>query len=138
MPDEGESPWYAGGAPASHMTPPALPAREAAKAKLLLFPREWYIPPTAHPPAYEWAFDDVNPPVHAWAALRIFEHDAATTGTPDHDFLARVFHKLLINFSWWVNRKDVRGDNLFEGGFLGLDNIGLFDRSQPLPSGHIL
>src|ERR1700721_2116687 len=85
-------------------------------------------------PAYEWSFNDANPPVHAWAALRVFEID----GGHDYDFLERVFHKLLINFTWWVNRKDTEGNNVFEGGFLGLDNIGLFDRSQPLPVNGVL
>jgi hypothetical protein len=94
--------------------------------------------PNGQLPAYEWAFDDVNPPVHAWAAWRVFKISAVRQGERDWDFLERVFHKLLMNFSWWVNRKDVEGNNLFEGGFLGLDNIGLFDRSRPLPSGHVL
>jgi hypothetical protein len=138
MPDEWEYPWYAAWDLAFHMIPLTLVDPEAAKAQLLLFTREWFMHPNGQLPAYEWAFDDVNPPVHAWAALRVFEHDAAATGVADHEFLERIFHKLLINFSWWVNRKDVRGDNLFEGGFLGLDNIGLFDRSRPLPSGQVL
>jgi hypothetical protein len=109
-----------------------------AKDQLLLFCREWYMHPNGQLPAYEWAFDDVNPPVHAWAAWRVFKIDAIQRGERDWEFLERIFHKLLMNFSWWVNRKDAEGNNLFEGGFLGLDNIGLFDRSRPLPSGHTL
>src|SRR5438067_6374677 len=96
--------------------------------------REWYMHPNGQIPAYEWSFGDVNPPVHAWAALRVFEID----GARDHAFLARVFHKLLLNFTWWVNRKDADGRNVFEGGFLGLDNIGPIDRSAMLPvAGHL-
>ena len=91
--------------------------------------------PNGQLPAYEWAFGDVNPPVHAWAAWRVYEMDRALTGMPDHAFLERVFHKLLLNFTWWVNRKDADGRNVFQGGFLGLDNIGVFDRSAPLPTG---
>jgi hypothetical protein len=95
--------------------------------------REWYMHPNGQLPAYEWAFGDVNPPVHAWAALRVFAIDAAASGQPDVVFLERIFHKLLLNFTWWVNRKDASGDNVFEGGFLGMDNIGPIDRSAPLP-----
>ncbi|HVN51578.1 MAG TPA: hypothetical protein VMT43_09105, partial [Acidimicrobiales bacterium] len=102
--------------------------------QLLLLLREWYSHPNGQIPAYEWEFSDANPPVHAWAAVRVFQID----GSWDHDFLARVFHKLLLNFSWWVNRKDVQGNNLFEGGFLGLDNIGPFNRSEPLPVAGVL
>jgi len=104
----------------------------------MLFCREWYMHPNGQLPAYEWSFDDVNPPVHAWAAWRVFKIDAIQNGEKDWEFLERIFHKLLMNFSWWVNRKDAEGNNLFEGGFLGLDNIGLLDRSRPLPSGHTL
>ena len=103
-----------------------------------LFLREWYMHPNGQIPAYEWAFSDVNPPVHAWACWRVFKIDARLKGKPDHDFLESVFHKLLMNFTWWVNRKDSEGANIFEGGFLGLDNIGVFDRSAPLPSGWVL
>src|SRR6185436_16813978 len=105
-----------------------------AKDQLVLLLREWYSHPGGQLPAYEWAFGDVNPPVHAWAALRVF----AIYGRRDVDFLARVFHKLLINFTWWVNRKDSQDDNVFEGGFLGLDNIGPIDRSAALPVAGVL
>jgi Mannosylglycerate hydrolase MGH1-like glycoside hydrolase domain len=100
--------------------------------------REWYMHPSGQVPAYEWAFDDVNPPVFAWAAWRVYQVDARERGTPDRDFLERVFHKLMMTFTWWVNRKDRAGRNVFQGGFLGLDNIGLFDRSRPLPTGGYL
>jgi hypothetical protein len=138
MPDEWEYPWYAAWDLAFHMIPIALVDPDFAKDQLLLFCREWYMHPNGQLPAYEWAFDDVNPPVHAWAAWRVFKIDAIQQGKKDFEFLERIFHKLLMNFSWWVNRKDSEGNNLFEGGFLGLDNIGLFDRSRPLPSGHTL
>jgi Mannosylglycerate hydrolase MGH1-like glycoside hydrolase domain len=105
-----------------------------AKEQLILFLREWYMHPNGQLPAYEFAFGDVNPPVHAWAAWRVYKMTGAR-GHRDRNFLARVFHKLLLNFTWWVNRKDSEGDNIFGGGFLGLDNIGVFDRSQPLPTG---
>ena len=94
--------------------------------------------PNGADPAYEWAFGDVNPPVHAWASWRVFKIDAARSGKPDYDFLEQVFHRLLMNFTWWVNRKDTEGNNIFEGGFLGLDNIGIFDRSSKLPGGGTL
>ena len=97
--------------------------------------REWYMHPNGQLPAYEWAFSDVNPPVQAWAACRIYKIERRMKGKGDRNFLERVFHKLLINFTWWVNRKDPDGMNVFQGGFLGLDNIGVFDRSQPLPTG---
>jgi hypothetical protein len=100
--------------------------------------REWYMHPNGQIPAYEWAFDDVNPPVHAWAAWRVYQIDRELTGSPDRGFLERVFHKLLLNFTWWVNRKDPNGLNVFQGGFLGLDNIGVFDRSSTLPTGENL
>jgi len=100
--------------------------------------REWYMHPNGQLPAYEWAFSDVNPPVHAWAALRVYKIEKRLTGNADRDFLERIFHKLLLNFTWWVNRKDSEGRNIFQGGFLGLDNIGVFDRNTPLPTGELL
>ena len=135
MPDKWEYPWYAGWDLAFHMIPFALIDPEYAKDQLQLFLREWYMHPNGQLPAYEWAFDDVNPPVHAWAAWRVFTIDRKLQGKPDWGFLERVFHKLLLNFTWWVNRKDQAGNNIFEGGFLGLDNIVVFDRSKPLPTG---
>ena len=134
VPDKWEFPWYAAWDLAFHAVVLAHIDPAAAKHQLLLLSREWYMHPSGKLPAYEWAFGDVNPPVHAWAALKVFRIDGST----DFDFLARAFHKLLINFTWWVNRKDALGDNIFEGGFLGLDNIGLFDRSATLPSGELL
>ena len=109
-----------------------------AKDQLILFLREWYMHPNGQLPAYEWAFSDVNPPVHAWSCLQVYKMDKAKTGKADIQFLERVFQKLLINFTWWVNRKDHKGNNVFEGGFLGLDNIGVFDRSNTIPGGGIL
>jgi len=109
-----------------------------AKDQLVLLGREWYLHPNAQLPAYEWAFGDVNPPVHAWACWRVFQIDKKLTCKPDYGFLETVFHKLLMNFTWWVNRKDSEGKNIFEGGFLGLDNIGVFDRSRPLPGGGVI
>jgi hypothetical protein len=135
MPDEWEYPWYAAWDLAFHTVPLAFVDPDFAKEQLILLCREWYMHPDGQLPAYEWKFGDVNPPVHAWAAWRVYKIDARASGTPDREFLARVFHKLLLNFAWWVNRKDAGGSNVFEGGFLGLDNIGLFDRSAPLPSG---
>jgi hypothetical protein len=135
MPDEWEYPWYAAWDLAFHMIPMAFVDAHFAKEQLLLFCREWFMHPNGQLPAYEWAFGDVNPPVHAWAAWRVYKIDAKNTGVKDYEFLERVFHKLLINFSWWVNRKDAGGSNVFDGGFLGLDNIGVFDRSAPLPTG---
>ena len=135
MPDEWEYPWYAAWDLAFHTVPLALVDPEFAKEQLLLFCREWFMHPNGQLPAYEWAFDDVNPPVHAWAAWRVYKIDAAATGHKDRAFLERVFHKLLLNFSWWVNRKDARDRNVFQGGFLGLDNVGLFDRNLVLPDG---
>jgi hypothetical protein len=129
MPDPWEYPWYAAWDLAFHCVPLARLDATFAKNQLLLLLREWYMHPSGQLPAYEWAFGDVNPPVHAWAALRVFEID----GSRDFDFLARVFHKLLLNFTWWVNCKDSEGNNVFEGGFLGLDNIGPIDRSAALP-----
>jgi hypothetical protein len=131
--DTWEYPWYATWDLAFQCVAIAHVDAEFAKDQLLLMCREWYMHPNGQLPAYEWAFGDVNPPVHAWAALRVFAIDAAASGTPDYVFLERVFHKLLLNFTWWVNRKDASGDNVFEGGFLGMDNISLLDRSAPLP-----
>ena len=133
MPDKWEYPWYAAWDLAFHCVALARVDPEFAKAQLVLLCREWFMHPNGQLPAYEWAFGDVNPPVHAWAALRVFEID----GSKDRDFLERIFHKLLLNFTWWVNRKDSEGNNVFQGGFLGLDNIGPFDRSNLPVEGHI-
>ncbi len=138
MPDPWEYPWYAAWDLAFHCIPLALVDSEFAKEQLILMLREWYTHPNGQIPAYEWAFGDVNPPVHAWAAMRVYQIEKKRCGTGDRKFLARIFQKLLINFTWWVNRKDAEGKNVFEGGFLGLDNIGVFDRSQPLPTGGLL
>ncbi len=138
MPDSWEYPWYAAWDLAFHAVAFAELDPQFAKDQLVLLTREWYAHPNGQLPAYEWAFGDVNPPVHAWAALRVYRRDAELTGTPDRPFLERVFHKLMLNFAWWVNRKDPDGRNVFQGGFLGLDNIGLFDRSKPLPTGGTL
>jgi hypothetical protein len=136
MPDKWEYPWYAAWDLAFHMIPLALLDPEFAKAQLILFLREWYLHPNGQIPAYEWNFSDVNPPVHAWAAWRVYKIDRRLRGGKgDRPFLEKVFHKLLLNFTWWVNRKDAEGNNVFQGGFLGLDNIGVFDRSAPLPGG---
>ena len=135
MPDKWEYPWFAAWDTAFHMIPFAMIDPEYAKKQLLLFTREWYMHPNGQLPAYEWNFNDVNPPVHAWAALRVFNIEKKMYGNADYDFLERVFQKLLLNFTWWVNRKDADGRNIFEGGFLGMDNIGVFDRSSELPIG---
>ncbi|HET7218096.1 MAG TPA: hypothetical protein VFJ02_08605 [Vicinamibacterales bacterium] len=135
MPDKWEYPWYAAWDLGFHCVPLALVDSEFAKEQLTLLLREWYMHPNGQLPAYEWAFGDVNPPVHAWAAWRVYKIEKKRTGKGDLQFLARIFHKLLLNFTWWVNRKDVEGMNVFQGGFLGLDNIGVFDRSAPLPTG---
>jgi hypothetical protein len=135
MPDTWEYPWYAAWDLAFHCVALAQIDPEFAKGQLVLLTREWYMHPNGQLPAYEWAFGDVNPPVHARAALKVFEMDRDRTGRPDYAFLERVFHKLMLNFNWWVNRKDVEGKNVFQGGFLGLDNIGVFDRSAVLPTG---
>jgi hypothetical protein len=135
MPDKWEYPWYASWDLAFHAIAAALVDPAFAKAQLLLLTREWYMHPSGQLPAYEWALGDANPPIHAFAALRVYRMDAALTGTADRGFLERIFHKLMINFTWWVNRKDTEGRNLFQGGFLGLDNIGVFDRSAPIPGG---
>jgi hypothetical protein len=135
MPDKWEYPWYAAWDLAFHCIPFAMIDPQFAKDQLVLLTREWYMHPNGQLPAYEWAFGDVNPPVHAWATWKVYQMDSEKTGKRDLAFLERVFHKLLLNFTWWVNRKDTEGRNIFQGGFLGLDNIGVFDRSAPLPTG---
>jgi len=135
MPDKWEYPWYAAWDLAFHCLPLALVDSQFAKDQLLLITREWYMHPNGQLPAYEWALGDVNPPVHAWATWRVYKIEHKRRGKPDRAFLERVFHKLLLNFTWWVNRKDAQGHNVFQGGFLGLDNVGVFDRSAPLPGG---
>ena len=135
MPDKWEYPWYAAWDLAFHCVALAVVDPDFAKEQLTLLLREWYMHPNGQLPAYEWALGDVNPPVHAWAAWRVYKIEQKRRGTGDVRFLERVFHKLLLNFTWWVNRKDAEGMNVFQGGFLGLDNIGLFDRSAPLPTG---
>jgi hypothetical protein len=134
MPDKWEYPWFAAWDLAFHMIPFARIDPHFAKEQLLLLLREWYMHPNGQIPAYEFAFSDVNPPVHAWACWRVYKM-TGPKGQRDRLFLERAFHKLLLNFTWWVNRKDPDGRNLFAGGFLGLDNIGVFDRSRPLPTG---
>ena len=139
MPDTWEYPWYAAWDLAFHAVTLALVDPTFAKRQLVTLTREWYMHPSGQIPAYEWAFGDVNPPVHAWAAYRIFQIEHKMYGTADYLFLERVFQKLLLNFTWWVNREDPLGQNVFLGGFLGLDNVGVFDRSAPLPTGgHIV
>jgi hypothetical protein len=135
MPDKWEYPWFAAWDLAFHTIPLALLDPGFAKAQLDVITREWYMHPNGQLPAYEWAFGDVNPPVHAWATWRVYKIEQKMNGKGDRQFLERVFQKLLLNFTWWVNRKDFHGNNVFEGGFLGLDNIGVFDRSAPLPTG---
>ncbi len=135
MPDKWEYPWYAAWDLAFHCIALALVDSDFAKEQLLLMTREWYMHPNGQLPAYEWAFGDVNPPVHAWAAWRVYKVEMKRRGAGDRRFLERIFQKLLLNFTWWVNRKDTEGRNVFQGGFLGLDNIGVFDRSAPLPTG---
>ncbi len=135
MSDKWEYPWYAAWDLAFHTIPLALVDSEFAKSQLILFLREWYMHPNGQIPAYEWALGDANPPVQAWAAWRVYKIDRRIRGVADREFLEKVFHKLLLNFTWWVNRKDPSGRNVFQGGFLGLDNIGVFDRSAPLPTG---
>ncbi|KAI6244991.1 hypothetical protein HI914_06877 [Erysiphe necator] len=138
MPDSWEYPFFAAWDSAFHCIPLAMIDPEFAKKQLDLFTREWYMHPNGQLPAYEWNFGDVNPPVHAWATFRTFKIERKIYGRQDLDFLERVFQKLLLNFTWWVNRKDFDGKNVFEGGFLGLDNIGIFNRSEPLPTGGVL
>jgi len=135
MPDKWEYPWFAAWDLAFHALPLAMVDPDFAKEQLELILRERYVHPNGQIPAYEWNFSDVNPPVHAWATLFTYNTERSLTGKTDREFLRRVFDKLLLNFTWWVNRKDPDGHNVFEGGFLGLDNIGVFDRSAPLPTG---
>lgn len=135
MPDKWEYPWYAAWDLAFHCVPLSMVDPDFAKKQLILLLREWYMRPNGQLPAYEWAFSDVNPPVHAWACLQVYRIEKKNTGKGDTDFLKKVFQKLLINFTWWVNRKDYNDNNVFEGGFLGLDNIGVFDRSAFIPGG---
>lgn len=135
MPDKWEYPWYATWDLSFHCIPLVMVDPEFAKRQLILMTREWYMHPNGQLPAYEWDFNDVNPPVHAWAVWNVYKIDAKETGKADRDFLEGLFHKLMLNFTWWVNRKDSSGLNIFQGGFLGMDNISLFDRSRPLPSG---
>lgn len=135
MPDKWEYPWYAAWDLGFHCISLALLDADFAKRQLVLMTREWYMHPNGQLPAYEWNYNDVNPPVHAWAALRVYQFDAKFHGTADKEFLKGIFHKLLLNFTWWINRKDQDGRNVFQGGFLGLDNISVFDRSKPLPTG---
>jgi hypothetical protein len=138
MPDPWEYPWFAAWDLAFHCIPLALLDPGFAKRQLVLLTREWYMHANGQLPAYEWQFSDVNPPVHAWAAWRVYKIEKRRSGHGDRDFLERIFLKLLLNFTWWVNRKDADGHNVFQGGFLGLDNIGVFDRSKPLPvAGHL-
>ncbi len=134
MPDKWEYPWYAAWDLAFHCVPMAMIDPTFAKHQIILVMREWYMKPDGQLPAYEWNFSDVNPPVHAWAALQVYQIEKNKTGKGDISFLKKVFHKLIINFTWWINRKDPNGNNIFEGGFLGLDNIGVFNRSMQLHS----
>ena len=138
MPDTWEYPWYAAWDLAFHCIAMALIDSEFAKKQLLLMLHERYMHPNGQLPAYEWAFSDVNPPVHGWVAWRIYMQEKERTGKGDTAFLERMFNKLMLNFTWWVNRKDAEDNNVFEGGFLGLDNIGVFDRNTPLPDGAVL
>ncbi|MDZ8239800.1 MAG: glucosidase [Nostoc sp. ChiQUE01a] len=135
MPDKWEYPWFAAWDLAFHTIPLAMIDPDFAKYQLDVLTREWYMHPNGQIPAYEWKFSDVNPPVHAWATLRIYQIEQKIYGRTDRQFLERVFQKLMLNFTWWVNRKDAKGNNVFQGGFLGLDNIGVFDRSAELPTG---
>lgn len=138
VPDKWEFPWYASWDLAFHCATLSLIDPDFAKQQLLLLTKEWYMNPSGAFPAYEWALSDVNPPVHAAATYRVYRHDAKINGKKDYAFLETMFHKLLINFTWWVNRKDVEDNNIFEGGFLGLDNISAIDRSTPLPQGGVM
>ena len=138
MPDSWEYPWFAAWDLAFHCICFADIDPDFSKKQLTLLTHEWYMHPNGQLPAYEWAFSDVNPPVHAWATWKVYRMDKEANGSGDIKFLETVFMKLLLNFTWWVNRKDEQGNNIFEGGFLGMDNIGLFDRNTPLPDGSIL
>ncbi len=138
MPDKWEYPWYAAWDCGFHAVTMALIDPAFAKRQVLLFLKDRFMHPSGQIPAYEWEFSDANPPVQSWAAWRVFQLDRDFTGRADHEFLRRVFHKLLLNFGWWVNRKDAQGRNIFQGGFLGLDNIEIFDRSKPLPTGGMI
>jgi len=138
MPDKWEYPWYAAWDLAFHTIPIAIVDPEFAKQQLILLTKEWYMHPNGQLPAYEWSFSDVNPPVHGWATWRVYKIDQKVQGKSDRAFLEEVFHKLLLNFTWWVNKKDYNGNNIFQGGFLGMDNIGVFDRSSQLPTGGYL
>jgi len=138
MPDKWEYPWYAAWDLAFHAIPLALIDPDFAKEQLLLLLREWYMHSNGQLPAYEWNFSDVNPPVHAWAVWRVYKIEEKHSGRRDRGFLERAFHKLLLNFTWWVNRKDSEGNNIFQGGFLGLDNVGVLDRSAVLPNGGVI
>lgn len=138
MPDTWEYPWYAAWDLAFHVIPLCIIDPDFAKRQLSRLTREWYMHPNGQLPAYEWTFSDVNPPVHAWATWRVYQIEKEIYGRADKHFLERVFQKLLLNFTWWVNRKDVEGKNIFQGGFLGMDNIGVFDRSSQLPTGGYL
>jgi len=135
MPDKWEYPWFAAWDLAFQALPFGLIDLTFAKDQLLVLTHEWYLHPNGQLPAYEWKFEDVNPPVHAWAGWKIYKMEQKAKGKGDRSFLEALFHKLLLNFTWWVNRKDAAGRNIFQGGFLGLDNIGVFDRSSPLPTG---
>ncbi|HUZ57294.1 MAG TPA: hypothetical protein VMU83_00760 [Hanamia sp.] len=138
MPDKWEYPWYAAWDLAFHCIPMAMMDAGFAKHQLILIMREWFMKPDGQLPAYEWHFSDVNPPVQAWAALQVYRIDKSATGVGDIKFLKRIFQKLIINFTWWINRKDASGNNIFQGGFLGLDNIGVFNRSTEMPGNHRL
>lgn len=138
MPDKWEYPWFGAWDLAFHVIPLAVIDPDFAKRQLSRLTREWYMHPNGQLPAYEWNFSDVNPPVHAWATWRIYKIEQKIYGRTDKQFLERVFQKLLLNFTWWVNRKDVEGKNIFQGGFLGLDNISVFNRSSELPTGGYL
>ncbi len=138
MPDKWEYPWYAAWDLAFQCIPMAILDPGFAKHQLTLIMREWYMKPDGQLPAYEWHFSDVNPPVQAWAALQVYRIERAMTGKTDVGFLKKIFHKLIINFTWWINRKDASGNNIFQGGFLGLDNIGVFNRSIEMPGSHRL
>jgi hypothetical protein len=138
MPDKWEYPWFAAWDLAFHSLALASIDIDQAKTQLKLMVKEWYQHPSGQIPAYEWEFSDLNPPVHAWATYQVYKIERRQRGVGDRNFLERIFHKLLINFAWWVNKRDVDGNSVFEGGFLGLDNISLFDRSEQLPAGVLL